>query len=133
MVLLVDDSELFRSMLRVYLKDLAIEVLEASDGDDALAVLNRTAQVSLVVADLNMPRVGGLELLTAMRTHSRAEVRATRFVLITSEEQDSAEFAKARGALVDGFLSKPVRPKAFRELVQKLALEGSSPTSPPHR
>lgn len=123
-VLLVDDSELFRSMLRVYLTDLPVDVLEADDGDSALALLAKV-QVQLVVADLSMPRMGGLELLAAMRTHSRPDVRHTPFALLTSEEQGTDDFFKARAAQVDGFLSKPVRPKVFRDLVQQLALTRS--------
>lgn len=118
-VLLVEDSDLFRAMLRVYLKDLPLHVLEASDGDVALQVLE-TQHVDLVVADLNMARVGGLELLGAMRRHAREVVRRARFVLLTSEESSSPQYATARAAPIDAFVEKPVRPKAFREVVQRL-------------
>jgi len=121
-VLLVDDSDLFRAMLRVYLKDLPLVVLEAGDGDVALQLLEST-QVALVVADLNMARVGGLELLAAMRAHGSQTVRRAAFVLITAEEQNSPHFESARKASVDGFVTKPVRPKVFRELVQQLLLQ----------
>jgi two-component system chemotaxis response regulator CheY len=118
-VLLVDDSDVFRAMLRVYLKDVQVEVLEAVDGDLALQQLAKSP-VALVVADLNMARVGGLELLAAMRAHPSEQVRRAAFVLITSEEQGTALFQSARKARVDGFVTKPVRPKVFRELVQQL-------------
>jgi CheY-like chemotaxis protein len=118
-VLLVEDSDLFRAMLRVYLKDLPVDVVEANDGDTALVVL-ATRDVALVVADLNMSRVGGLELLEAMRCHARPAVRDAAFVLMTAEEPSSPHFAEARAARVDAFVTKPVRPKVFRDTVLAL-------------
>ncbi|MBI3782010.1 MAG: response regulator [Deltaproteobacteria bacterium] len=65
-ILLVDDDAAFRSMLRRTLQRLGHEVVEAEDGEEALRTLRKLA-VDLVITDIIMPNVEGIETIRALR------------------------------------------------------------------
>ncbi|HET9948413.1 MAG TPA: response regulator [Longimicrobiales bacterium] len=65
----VDDDPLFRSSLVRYLRRLGHDIVEADDGRGALSALSR-GDVDLIVTDINMPEVDGIEVLTAVRSHA---------------------------------------------------------------
>lgn len=115
-ILLVDDSMVIRKMLRRVLTDckLAIEeVVEASDGAQALEML-ATHKVDLVLCDVNMPVMGGLEFLEAVQGH--AEWSSIPVVMVTTEgAQDSVLKAVRLGA--KGYIRKPF---THDEVKQKL-------------
>jgi diguanylate cyclase (GGDEF)-like protein len=87
-VLVVDDNALIRRLVVELLRRVGYAVLEAGDGAEALACFRRNpAQV--VITDIGMPRVGGLELLAALRQHeARPEV-----ILLTGSHASDAEAA----------------------------------------
>ncbi|WP_410748889.1 response regulator, partial [Cupriavidus sp. SIMBA_020] len=65
-MLIAEDNLLNRSLLRDQLRTLGANVIEAKDGEEALAKLE-TAHVDLVITDLNMPKMNGYELLQTAR------------------------------------------------------------------
>lgn len=70
-ILVVDDAESVRYSLRTSLEDAGYAVDEAADGDEALAKL-RSGAFGLVIADVWMPRLNGIDLLQTMRRSSPA-------------------------------------------------------------
>ena len=96
-VLIADDHELFRGGLRELLEEFGIRVVgEAGDGDEAVG-LARRARPDVVVMDLNMPRVSGVE---ATRQLAAADPDAGVLILTISEDRDdllAAIMAGARG------------------------------------
>jgi len=123
-VLLVDDSAFFRSILQQYLQPLAGSFLTAEGGTDALALLEQSP-VDVVISDLNMPGMDGVELIRRMRLHPLRSVRTVPAVLITAE-RDPDLIARAERAGADHLVLKPVAPEDFRNLVARLC-EGSAP------
>lgn len=115
--LVVDDSSAMRAFVRAALEDeLGAEVVEAPSGFEALRLLPRS-QYSIVVADVNMPDINGLELVRFMRD-SPAH-RDTPILLISTEASPrDQERGLALGA--DEFLSKPFGADALVALVKKL-------------
>lgn len=111
-LLVVDDHAIVRSGIRRLLSERPqIEVLEASSGEEAMsAVLD--APVNLIVLDLNLPGLGGLELL-------RRLVRAVPKVpiLIFSQHAEAIYATKALEAGAQGFVSKNAMPEEFLEAV----------------
>jgi len=105
-ILLVDDSLVIRKMLRRVLVDckLAIEeIVEAGDGAQALEML-KAHTIDLVLCDVNMPVMGGLEFLEQL--HGHAEWSAIPVVMVTTEgAQDSVMKAVKLGA--KGYIRKP--------------------------
>jgi two-component system chemotaxis response regulator CheY len=128
-ILVVEDSASMRSFVRNALESDArssagVDVVEASSGFEALRLLPR-GPYDLVITDINMPDINGLELIRFVRQSAHHRQIA---VLIISTQ--SAERDKKRGLALgaDGFLAKPFSPEALREAVaQSLAGRGSAP------
>ena len=104
--LVVDDSETMRSLLKfaiARIPDMTHD--EAVDGADALVKLE-AGQYDVVLLDLNMPRMNGIELLTALRAHET--LKNIPVIMITTESSDR-ERLLSLGA--SAFLPKPVQAK----------------------
>lgn len=111
-LLVVDDHAIVRSGIRRLLSERPdIEVLEAASGEEAMSAVLDTP-VSLIVLDLNLPGLGGLELL-------RRLVRAVPKVpiLVFSQHAEAIYATKALEAGAQGFVSKNAMPEEFLEAV----------------
>lgn len=114
-ILLVDDSPSIRSLIRLFLVPHGYEFVEAESGERALSVL-KIVPADLVIVDVNMPGMGGLEFIRQVRAHARAHVRGVSVMLLTG---DSNEALQAEGAQLgaNAFLSKPVQADRLNQLV----------------
>jgi DNA-binding NarL/FixJ family response regulator len=111
-LLVVDDHAIVRSGIRRLLSDRAdIEVLVASIGEEAMSAVF-DAHVNLIVLDLNLPGLGGLELL---RRLVRAAPKVP--VLIFSQHAEAIYATKALEAGAQGYVSKNALPEEFLEAV----------------
>ena len=116
-VLVVDDSLMVRQQVSRALTGAGFAVVEASDGADALAKLAEATDTALVVLDVNMPNMGGLQLLECLR--GRDEFKALPVVMLTTEGQPRLmQQAKALGA--KGWIIKPFKPDLLIAAVKKL-------------
>jgi two-component system chemotaxis response regulator CheY len=116
-VLVVDDSPMVRELVRSTLEGGGFEAVEASDGGDALAKLESDAEIALVISDVNMPVMGGLDFLDRFVGSGRH--KTIPFVLLTSEAMPSMiERAKKAGA--KGWIVKPFKPMLLLAAVRKL-------------
>ena len=124
-ILAVDDSRAVRTLLRRELAGLQVEVLEAEDGLQALERL-RSSRVDLVLLDVTMPRMDGVETLRAMR---QAGDR-TPVIMLTSESGTRVvDHALSLG--VRDYVLKPFKPGALKERVlQVLGAGAASPARP---
>jgi two-component system chemotaxis response regulator CheY len=66
-VLIVDDSSTVRKFLTHTLKTKNLRCIEASDGFDALEKLSQNPEIKLIISDLNMPNMDGIEFITSVR------------------------------------------------------------------
>ncbi|MBX2855390.1 MAG: response regulator [Rhodobacteraceae bacterium] len=114
-VLAVDDTITFRIMLSNCLKGGGHEVIEAADGKQALEKLRET-QPDIVITDLNMPVMDGLDFIEA----ARAEGRSLPMLLLTTEVAESLK-QRAREVGATGWLTKPFDPAQILRLVDQLA------------
>jgi len=110
-VLVVDDSECIRQLLCLTLKHAGYEVLEAEDAAAAVRLL-RERHVDLMLADIDMPSMGGLDLVRALRGDS--SVSSLRVVFLTSHTEYENE-ARELGAV--GYLTKPVSTRSLSATV----------------
>jgi len=109
-VLVVDDDAAARLLARVVLEKNGHAVVEAANGVEALARLEREPSVGLVVADLNMPELDGLELIWEMRDAARWS--HIPVIVLTGETDDLLE-TKLIEEGADDYLSKPIDPRLF--------------------
>jgi two-component system chemotaxis response regulator CheY len=115
-IITVDDAATIRRMVSFTLRGAGHEVLEASDGAIALNVLQSRA-VDLVITDVNMPNMNGIELtrrLRALPSFSRTPV------LLLTTESDPAKKAEGRAAGATGWIVKPFSQEQLLAIVSKL-------------
>ncbi len=115
-VLIIDDSLTARQSVRSALP--RYEVVEAVDGVDGMRQLERHPDARLVLCDVNMPGMGGLEMLEAAQRSGSATGRT--FVMLTTESEPEA-MARARACGVKGWLLKPFKPESLAATVDKIA------------
>ncbi|HEY5410689.1 MAG TPA: response regulator transcription factor [Caulobacteraceae bacterium] len=117
-ILLVDDHAIVRDGLRrLIASSFPHEVHEASDGREALVALRRLA-IDLVILDLNLPGLGGVELLKRIVRTSRARV------LVFSMHAEPLYVTRALEAGAAGYISKNIAPDELLAAVQRVASGG---------
>jgi two-component system chemotaxis response regulator CheY len=112
-ILIVDDDQFVRSVLRDVLSLRGYECSEAGDGEEALEKMRAQAP-DVVLLDLLMPKMSGIQALEEIR---RAHP-GSRVVVITSLASD-ALVARALSAGASGFVIKPFHPIEIQEAVQQ--------------
>ena len=108
-LLIVDDSPTIRRMVKVALAPLAIDVIEAGSGLEAIEQL-AVAPVSLMVLDLNMPDMHGLDVLGFVRASQKFQ-NIPVIVLTTRDDGGSRTAAMHAGAT--RYLTKPFSPQGL--------------------
>ena len=117
-VLIVDDSSLTRKAIRRIVDMIALDVeqvFEAENGVEALKILNESS-IQLVLADLNMPEMGGIEMIYHMRGNEAT--RDIPVVIVSTESSTTV----IEGLLADGakdYLHKPFTPEEFRDVLTR--------------
>jgi two-component system chemotaxis sensor kinase CheA len=101
-ILVADDSPLTRELISSLLESVGYEIVQASDGQDAFDRLSKEA-VDMVVTDLEMPRMDGLELTRRLKGH--ATLRSLPVVIITTRGSD-ADRKRGMDAGADGYITK---------------------------
>ena len=115
-VLAVDDSKSILQMVAFTLKGAGYQVIEASNGQEALAAAQRQ-KVDLVLTDLNMPVMDGLTLVQKLR--ASPAYKFTPMLMLTTEA--GADFkAKGKAAGLTGWLVKPFDPQKLLGVVKKV-------------
>ncbi len=118
-VLIVDDSQTMRKVIR---KAMALsgfdlgECWEAGDGQEALDLLARH-WVDLILTDLNMPRMNGLEMLKALK---RDEFHRQIPVVLITTDGSERRIQEAIALGIKGYLQKPFHPEAIGNLLSKI-------------
>jgi len=117
-ILIVEDSATMRSLLASALEglELPVKITEASSGFEALRCLPRE-QYDLVVTDINMPDINGLELVSFIKNNEK--YAGMPLVIVSTEGSDRARDKGLRlGA--DAYLVKPFEPAELRRIVVEL-------------
>lgn len=114
-ILLVDDYRVIRELLKIYLSSSQSQLLEASDGEQALTVL-RSEHPDVVIADMQMPKVSGLELCRAVKADPRL---AHIPVVILTGNADPDTVSACRSAGAREVLTKPVSPQVLMSAIDR--------------
>lgn len=115
-ILTVDDSSTMRQMITFTLKGASFEVLEAGDGVEALEVA-KGKKLSLVITDVNMPRMDGITLVQRLR--ALPEFKFTPILVLTTESDTSMK-QKGKEAGATGWIVKPFSPEKLLDVVNKV-------------
>lgn len=117
-IVVVDDSRTARQQVRMTLAEAGYEVIEAVDGSDGLLKIINNSDASLVICDVNMPNMNGLEMLRALKT-DQPGARPPVVMLTTEAQPMLLQQAKAAGA--KGWIVKPFKPELLLAAVRKIA------------
>jgi two-component system chemotaxis response regulator CheY len=115
--LIVDDSSFVREYMRHLLDRMGIACEEAVDGSDALARLADQGEFDLMLLDVNMPVMNGLECVKAVR---QARLHPGMKVMMVTTEADNSFITTALDNGADEFLMKPFTPESLREKMMLL-------------
>jgi two-component system chemotaxis response regulator CheY len=115
-ILTVDDSPSIRQMIKVVLEPAGHTVVEAGDGAQGLEKA-KSIKPSLVITDLNMPVMNGLELIKALR--GQPALLGLPIVFLTTESNDAVK-QQAKSAGATGWITKPFKPEQLLSVVSKL-------------
>ena len=117
-ILVVDDSKTIRQQVGFTLTNAGFEVVEAEDGKDGILKLEANSNISMIISDVNMPNMGGLEMVESIR--AKDSFKLVPIIMLTTESSgDKVERAKKAGA--SGWLVKPFNPEQLVGAVKKLA------------
>jgi two-component system chemotaxis response regulator CheY len=114
-ILVVDDSKLLHKMYEVMLR--GVRLVYACDGQDALGCLGAHADIDLILLDINMPRMNGLEFLG----HVKADPRWKRIpVIIVSTEGREADTKRGLDAGAAAYVRKPFQADTLASAIASL-------------
>ena len=115
-IMTVDDSASIRMMVSFTLGELGVEIIEAVNGNDALAKLEKSP-VDMLITDVNMPGLDGIGLVRKVR-----ENPSYRFIpiIILTTESEAEKKLEGKSAGATGWIVKPFRPEDLISVVRKV-------------
>ena len=117
-VMIVDDSASVRQVVSIALKGAGYDVIEGSDGKDALAKLTGQ-KVHLIISDVNMPNMGGIDFVKALK--GLPAYKFTPVIMLTTEAGE-AKKSEGQSAGAKAWVVKPFQPAQMLTAVSKLIL-----------
>jgi len=116
-ILLIEDSEDFRSKMRSLLETLDYEVLEASDGLEGIDVMKSQGEIGLVISDLHMPNLDGLSMCKKLKDDN---INSDALILMVTTEANPKLKRKGSDAGIYKWLLKPISDKKFLSMIKKI-------------
>src|SRR5215471_1453464 len=117
-VIVIDDSRTVRQQVSAVLTEAGYEVIEASDGIEGAETISATKDVAMVICDVNMPRMNGIDMLSLLKKDPR---HADLIVLMLTTEGQPGPIARAKQAGARGWIVKPFETQMLLAAVRKLA------------
>ena len=114
-VLIIEDSGSFRMVVKVALERAGYDIIEAADAEEACTLLDGRT-INVIVCDLNMPGMNGIEFVRHLRTTS---YKFTPVVMLTTDSQIERK-AEAADMGVRVWITKPFQPTYLIEAISKL-------------
>lgn len=116
-VLVIDDSALIHQMYRMVLMRYRCEIVDALNGQEGLDKLERNPDVDMILVDINMPMMSGLEFIQKVR--ALGKYGQIPIIIVSTEGRDEdAQRGLAMGA--KGYVKKPFQPSDLHALINGL-------------
>jgi two-component system, chemotaxis family, chemotaxis protein CheY len=117
-IMVVDDSASLRQVVAIALKGAGYDVVEGSDGKDALTKLDGR-KIHLIVSDVNMPNMDGISFVKAVKANPN--YKFTPVVMLTTENQEG-KMMEGKAAGAKAWIVKPFKPPELLDAVSRLVL-----------
>ena len=127
-ILLAEDNAVNQNMMRGLLAKMGHQVEVAANGLEVLSLLDRSPGFDLVLMDLQMPEMGGLEATAAIREREKAGGRHLPIIALTAHSM-KGDRERCLSSGMDGYLAKPVQRESLRAVLDQIAAE-DSPVAP---
>lgn len=116
-ILIVDDTKSIIAVMKTVLKVAGYNILTASDGVEGMKVLNSGEKVDLIITDLNMPNMDGIQFIWEIR--KLKEHAYTPICMLTTEnEQERLE--EGETVSTDAWITKPIQPNRVLNIVSEI-------------
>lgn len=116
-ILIVDDSSSLRNVVAIALEREGYETLQAANGAEGLERVAEAGKLNLIISDVNMPVMNGIEFLRALRQQPRG--RFTPVLMLTTEGDDEMK-QQGREAGARAWMVKPFDPAQLIDVVSRL-------------
>lgn len=116
-VLVVDDSALIHQMYKMVLMRYRCEIIAALNGQDGLDKLEKNPDVSMMLVDINMPLMNGLEFIQKVKATGKYD-QIPIIIVSTEGKEEDTQRGLAIGA--KGYVKKPFQPSDLHGLIAKL-------------
>ncbi|MCB1175245.1 MAG: response regulator [Leptospiraceae bacterium] len=116
-IMVIDDSASIRQVLNMILSKEGFTVIEAVDGADALAKLPADSSLNLIICDVNMPNINGIEFVIKLKANP--DHKFTPVIMLTTESEEEMKI-KGMEAGAKAWLVKPFHPSQLMDAVNKL-------------
>jgi len=113
-ILVVDDENRMRKLVKDFLVKKQFDVVEAGDGEEALDVFYREKEIALIILDVMMPKMNGWEVVKEVRETSKVPI-----IMLTAKGEETDEL-QGFGLGVDEYIAKPFSPKILVARVEAI-------------
>lgn len=113
-ILVVDDEEKMRKLIKDFLATKGYQTIEAGDGEAALEIFTEDKDIDLIILDVMMPKLDGYETIKAIRQYSKVPV-----IMLTAKTEERDEL-KGFELGVDEYIAKPFKPQILLARVDAL-------------
>lgn len=117
LILVVDDDAMAGELISVVLEELGHEVLLCEDGIDAASQLNANSHIGMVISDMNMPLVSGIDLFRELREQGST----LPFILLTGDEPEGllAQEPRLDACLLKDFMLEERLPQVIADVLAR--------------
>ena len=116
-ILIVDDSRVVRQQVSILFTQAGYSVIEAADGREGLKKITAQRDIAVVICDLHMPEMNGIEMMKAVRA---AGIATLPIIMLTTEGQGDV-VAQAKQAGASGWMVKPFNQEKLLAAVKTIA------------
>ncbi len=117
-ILIIDDSDSVRSTLRNLLTEMKHQVVEAEDGKIALEILEKEQTFDLIMCDVNMPNINGMEFIERQGTIDN--IKSIPTIMCTTESHPKLVLKAKRVGVVRAWLVKPFKAQRLKETLDRI-------------
>jgi two-component system, chemotaxis family, chemotaxis protein CheY len=117
-IIVIDDSSTIREQVAAALSEAGYQIIEAADGLQGLRVVEENTDAALVICDVNMPIMGGLDMISKVKANGK---RPDLPIIVLTTEGDPELIKKAKSAGAKAWIVKPFRRDLLVATVRKLA------------
>lgn len=120
-IFLIDDSATVLMSMETILRKAGYDVAKASSGEEAVATLEKGLKPKLIITDIHMPGMNGIDLIRKVRGMNGFQFIP---ILVVTTESQQAKRDEARAAKATGWLVKPVQPDDLLKVVKQIVPNG---------